>query len=189
MKAAFEDKFLLSELYNLIDKFNIKKIIETGSYKGWSTSILSKTGLIIESIELNKDYFDEAKEKNKFDNVTFFLGPSEIILENILYQEQKNLLFFLDAHWGEHWPLLDELNIISRKKIKPVIIIHDFFVPDQNGNPKFGFDQYQNQKLDYEYVKQNIEKIYDNQFEHYCLHECDLSINSGVGIFIPKLIT
>ena len=112
-------------------------------------------------------------------------GFSQEIIEKIIPNNSSdNIIFFLDAHWGEYWPVLDELRIIKEKGIKPVIIIHDFYVPDVNGNPKFGFDKYKNQNLDFNYVKPGMDLIYGNDYVHYCIEESD--IGSGVGVFVPK---
>lgn len=45
-------------------------------------------------------------------------------------------LFFLDAHWTDNCPLLDELHEIAVAGLKPCIVIHDFKVPGTD----FGFD-------------------------------------------------
>ena len=41
----------------------------------------------------------------------------------------QSVLFFLDAHFEAHCPLLQELKAIAEAGIKPVIVIHDFQVP------------------------------------------------------------
>jgi hypothetical protein len=41
-------------------------------------------------------------------------------------------LFFLDAHWYDYWPLLDEIELITSKVPRCVIIIDDFQVPGRN---------------------------------------------------------
>lgn len=186
IKGAFEDKFLQAELYRLIDQFNIDTIIETGTYKGWSTNILAKTGKKVVTIEINPELHNAAKIFNHdHKNIEFYLGSSQEVIERIIpTNSSENILFFLDAHWGEYWPVLDELRIIKEKDLKPVIIIHDFYVPDQYGYPKFGFDRYKNQNLDYIYVKSSMEAIYGNDYLHYCVEESE--IGAGVGIFVPK---
>jgi predicted O-methyltransferase YrrM len=186
LKGAFEDKYLEEELYKLIKEYNIDTIIETGTYKGWSTSILAKTGKKVITIEVNPELHSLAKDFNyEHSNIDFYLGSSQEIIDKIIPKKTSDkIIFFLDAHWGEYWPVLDELRIIKEKEIKPVIIIHDFYVPDVNGNPKFGFDRYKNQNLDYNYVKLGMDLIYGNDYVHYCIEESD--IGSGVGVFVPK---
>ena len=186
MKGAFEDKYLRTELYHLIEKNDIDTIVETGTYKGWSTNLLAQTGKKVITIEINPDYHEAAKDFNyDHENIEFYLGSSEEILEKLIpIKSDKKILFFLDAHWEEYWPVLDELALIQRKGVKPVIIIHDFYVPDEKGRAKFGFDQYKGQKLDFPYVKPNMDLLYGlGGYVHYCIEESE--IDAGVGVFIP----
>lgn len=188
IKGAFDDKHLKFELQKLIEKFDVDTIIETGTYKGWSTNVLAQTGKKIITIEVNEELYNHAKKFNsKYDNITFYLGSSQKVINDVISVGcQDKILFFLDAHWGEYWPLLDELNVIHSKKMNhlPVIIIHDFFVPDEIGKAKFGYDKYGDRILNYEYVKFHMDQIYgEKNYIHYCLQESE--INAGVGIFIP----
>ena len=52
-----------------------------------------------------------------------------------------------------------------------------------NGKPKFGYDSYHGQPLDFNYVQKDIENIYGKQYKHYCLQSTD--INAGTGVFLP----
>lgn len=188
IKGAFDDKHLKVELDKLIQQFNIDTIVETGTYKGWSTNILAQTKKKVITIEVNEELYNHAKKFNsEHENVTFYLGSSQKVIDDVIEsQSSSKILFFLDAHWGEYWPLLDELKVIHKKNINsPIIIIHDFFVPDENGKAKFGYDKYGDRILNYEYVKSHIDQIYgENKYTHYCLQESE--INAGVGIFIPN---
>jgi len=186
-KGAFEDKFLKEELYNLLKKFNIDTIIETGTYKGWSTNLLAQTGKKIITIEINSEYLEEAKKNNSHhENIEFHLGSSEKIIEKIIaVNDNRNILFFLDAHWEEYWPILNELEVIRSKELKPVIIIHDFYVPNGQGVAKFHFDEYKNHKLEFSYVKPSIDLLYGpEKYQHYCIEESELQV--GAGIFTPN---
>jgi|688.fasta_scaffold148024_1 predicted O-methyltransferase YrrM len=188
-RGALEDKFVFNEFKKLITEFDIKKIVETGTYYGWSSIILSKFNIPIKTIEFSEKNFKEAKnnlEKNNIQNVEIILGSSSDVLENILVDEEKNLFLFLDAHWYDYWPIHDELNVCIKKKIKPVIAIHDFFVPDENGRPKFGFDKYKNQKLDFEYIEQHLIQIYgENNFNYHYNDSID-TVDSGLIYIYPK---
>lgn len=125
-------------------------------------------------------------------NVRIFLGDSPLILNKILPTLKGNTLFFLDAHGGNHWPILDELKVISKfpHLKKSVIVIHHFYVPSKN----FGFDSYyhnsnsslelflkkmigflgkllkmrliEKQKLDYGFVEKSIKEI-NPSFKYY----------------------
>jgi hypothetical protein len=183
---AAHDKFLIQEMINLRDRFDIDLLIETGTWRGNSINIFCKHFRKCVSIESDKDCYYHAVEVNKNNpNVQLLFGNSPDILKTILIKQQKNTMFFLDAHWGDYWPLLDELQTISDFNIKPIIAIHDFFTPDENGFSKFGYDKYGNQPLDLHYVSNKMAKIYgEDGFLHYCLNEVE--VNSGVGFFIPE---
>jgi predicted O-methyltransferase YrrM len=186
IKGAFEDKYLQSELDRLITGYDIKTIVETGTYKGWSTNVLAKTGKKIITIEIDSNLHNIAKNfNNHHSNIDFYLGSSQEVIEKIIPVDETNILFFLDAHWGEYWPILDELRIIKEKRLKPVILVHDFYVPDEHGAPKFGFDRYRNQNLDFLYVKPSMDLIYGNDYRHYCVEESE--IGAGVGVFVPQM--
>jgi predicted O-methyltransferase YrrM len=186
IKGALEDKFLNEEFDKLIKKYNISTIVETGTYKGWSTNILAKKVNKVITIDVSEDFLNEAKKNNlQNKNIDFYQGSSSDILEKILVKNNDSILFFLDAHWGKYWPLHDELKIIKNKEIIPIIIIHDFYVPDKDGNAKFGYDKYDTKVLNFDYVRPSMEKIYGvDGYTHYCLNESE--INAGCGIFTPK---
>lgn len=186
MKGAFEDRFLRQELDKLLKSHSIDTIVETGTYKGRSTGILASTGKKVITIEVNKQWHDEAKNSNSHHtNIDFYLGSSQEVISRVIPENAKNILFFLDAHWGEYWPLLDELSEIQKKNIKPIIIIHDFFVPGPDGRPRFGYDRYKDKILNYEYVKSHIDMIFgEGNYSFYYLE--DSEIDSGVAVFIES---
>jgi predicted O-methyltransferase YrrM len=183
VQGALEDNFVYQEFKNLISKFNIKKIIETGTYYGWSTMKLAEFGIDVTTIEYSEENYNIAINnfsKTNFSNIKGLLGNSPEVLREILTNEDNDVILFLDAHWYDYWPIHDELRVCIDKKIKPVIIIHDFFVPDENGNPKFGFDKYGEQKLDLEYIKVFLDEIYgENNYDYHYNNESD---NVGQGL-------
>lgn len=69
----------------------------------------------------------------------------------------ERLFFFLDAHWNDHCPLLDELDAIAAAKVKPCIIIHDFQVPGTD----FGFDKMPDGRpFNLELIAGRLDRIY-----------------------------
>lgn len=91
-------------------------------------------------------------------NIHIYNGSSEVFLNDFLFHHPyslSNCLFFLDAHWGEYWPLRDEIQVILSLK-KFVIVIDDFFVPGQSDpshpHGAFGFDLYKKRILCWNYV-------------------------------------
>lgn len=186
--GALEDSFVYNEFQNLIQKFNVKKVIETGTYHGWSTVKLSDFEIDVITIESSKENFEiSSKSFNELQlkNVTPILGSSPEVLEKILTENEDNTILFLDAHWYDYWPIHDELRVCINKKIKPIIIIHDFFVPDGNGGAVFGFDQYRGQKLDLDYIKSFLDEIYgEEKYTFYYNTQSD-KVGQGV-IYIHK---
>ena len=126
--------------------------VETGTYYGNSTKILSKIGKKIISIEADKRLSQLAINRfQKLDNITIINERSENVLKNILDEniEYKNLCLYLDAHlctdhiigsktFGEATsgtPIMYELSIIekdlkNRNNIN--ILIDDIRLFDQN---------------------------------------------------------
>ena len=83
-------------------------------------------------------------------------------------------MFFLDAHWGAYWPLLDEMSIIFMSCEKPVIVIDDF----DAGNG-LCFDQYEDRKLDLNYIAESVPDDYK-----FCLNPWSYR-NRGVIFIFP----
>jgi hypothetical protein len=58
--------------------------------------------------------------------------------------------FYLDAHWYDHLPLLDEMTLILERMSNSVIMVDDFQVPD---DPGYCYDDYgEGQVLDLRYL-------------------------------------
>lgn len=199
--GALEDKIIYQEIKNLIDKFNITRVIETGTYLGWSTKVFADLVSMVDTIEVNSEYYKTAKQNlQNFSNVNIHLGDSVVMLDQLINQNETNLLVFLDAHWAEHWPILQELNVLKNKNSKPVICIHDFFVPGGNKirnakgdlvddpeseGSKFGYDIYQNIPLDYEYIKDSLYEIFPEGFSYHYNSEIE-RVDSGLIFIYPN---
>lgn len=156
----FTDKFATAYFDKLVQRHGIKTVIETGTYRGDSTREFCKRVEHVVSIELDYKCSQEARELfARHSNVSLRHGDSARHIPHLCGYPER-WLFFLDAHWNDYWPLLDELKGISQL-VKagtiqiPVILIHDFKVP---GKP-FGFDTYKGQDLDWDYVKDAVSSI------------------------------
>jgi len=173
MKGFEGDGIMKAEFENLIKRYNVKGVIETGTYHGGTARALSSMVEHVATIEFNEKNYLEAKNNLiGFSNVGVNLGNSaEVLEENIedldIFGDKGRVMFFLDAHWQEYCPLLDELKVIAKNdwRLPPIIVIHDFFVP----NTDLGYDEYKGQKFDYEYIREHIEAIYlkHNGFNYY----------------------
>jgi 16S rRNA A1518/A1519 N6-dimethyltransferase RsmA/KsgA/DIM1 with predicted DNA glycosylase/AP lyase activity len=159
------DEFIARKVKSLIDEFGINWVIETGTYLGGTTKRFAEMCEMVSTTEINDGFYLRAKSYlQDLENVTQFYGDSVAILPAMLKVTlDKNILFFLDAHWTSNLPLLAELEIINEFKAKHgniVIAIHDFKVP---GRADLGFDTYGKVSLEWDYIKESIQKIYGPQ--------------------------
>jgi hypothetical protein len=185
-KIAFNgDHFIEKEISKLIKAYQIAYVIETGTYFGGTTRALSNIldNGIVHSIEICKDFYNQSNENLAdliFQNkIHLYNGSSPDVLERILPIIRGPVLFYLDAHWGPYWPIIDELtNIASiRTSEMNIIVIHDFFVPDSNGDAKFGYDEYY--KIPF---ANNLGKISESSLNF--LYRCAEKFESITGLSI-----
>lgn len=178
------DTFIHGEIEKLVKKYDINLIIETGTYHGATSKRLSEFAHVI-SFEVNKENFKISKENTKtFGNkITLFNENSVAGLKNGfgLFQKEKRL-YFLDAHWWDHCPLLEELELIAKDENKPVIVIHDFKVPGKD----FGFDSYKGQDFTFEWIKPSIEAIYGKNYDYHFNDKADGGYRGVIYIYPKK---
>ena len=161
-KQGFEgDPFIEAKIANLCKQFKISTLIETGARYGHTTKKLAKYGSTIscETNELNYKIAKENlinKETGKEIALLFNCSSVDLFKTNLKALNNQRILFFLDAHWNGT-PLLNELVEIQKAGITPVIVIHDFKVPNR---PEFGFDTYDGQPYCFEWIKPYIDAIY-----------------------------
>jgi predicted O-methyltransferase YrrM len=183
MEKAFNgDHLILEEFKKLIKNFNIKYIIETGTFEGDTTMALACIAQHVHTIEISDQYLAKAKEKLKdLANIYFYKGSSPEVLNEILRGAENNILFFLDAHWNSYNPLIDELKVIHKHGLKPVIAIHDFKVP---GKP-FGFDSYGGQDYDWAWIEESIKAIYGDEGFTYWYNSEAHGAQRGIVYIVP----
>jgi hypothetical protein len=83
---------------NLSKKFNIKILIETGTYFGQSTKYFSKNFDQVYTIELSQKLYNFVRKINSRVNIKFYQGDSSEILKLIVKELPLKSTFFLDAH-------------------------------------------------------------------------------------------
>lgn len=184
MNPAYSDPQLLEWTLALSKKHKAKTFFETGTYHGHTSKIVSEYFTEVTTVENNPDHHTLAMETLRdVPNCTLHLGSSPDVMNQQLQQQQKGVVFFLDAHWNDYWPVLDELRIIKEKNITPVIIIHDFYVPNVDGSAMFGFDSYNGQPLNFDYIKTSIESIYGEKYQ--IKYSTTSTTDSGVIYIYP----
>lgn len=117
-----------------IRKFEIKKFIETGTFKGQTLSYIAQTGIDCTSIELSEQLYAEALTNfHSYKNVALIQGDSGIKLPELLNSVFEPSCFWLDGHYsagitarGElDTPISAELEAILTHPIKRHVILID----------------------------------------------------------------
>lgn len=149
----------------LITRFKINRFIETGIHKGETLEIvnnwykeLSPTTIPeyhIYEVDINEDYCKKAIEFIGNDpHVSITCMSSEKYLAELVKQftTEDRVLFYLDAHWLEYWPLRDEISEVLKLK-NAIFLVDDYKVPFA----MFGsWDRWHNSDTGTEYIKDLI---------------------------------
>jgi hypothetical protein len=130
-------------------------IVETGTYRGESTNFFSSVGCPVYTSEVNPRYLGYAKARLwRRSNVHFCLGDSRQFLRGLIQDSsvpKERVFFYLDAHWEEDLPLREEVEVIFRNWVRPLVMVDDFQIPDDSG---YHFDDYGvGKKLSLEYLE------------------------------------
>ncbi|MFQ5913300.1 MAG: hypothetical protein ACE5JS_08965 [Nitrospinota bacterium] len=175
-------------ILEMIRFFHTQSFFETGTHYGHSTFFVAwKTrGLKIYTCELKEEVYRIAKSRlGHFPNISVANESSEKWLHRLLSESRilGRPCFYLDAHWYDHWPLEDEVEIITHNVNQAIIIIDDFQVP---GREDFAYDIGGGGSRDYsgrttfderpcnlELIKPrlNLDNHYDLLFPNYTLEE------------------
>ena len=119
-------------------------VVETGTFRGSSCEFLAQvTGKPVHTVEAEPRFHGFARRRLMgYPDVEVSLGDSRAFLARLAADSSTTDatgLFYLEAHWHEDLPLVEELEIISAAWQRAVIMIDDFEVP---GDPGYGFDDY-----------------------------------------------
>jgi predicted O-methyltransferase YrrM len=160
MRTPFNcDPTVGREILRLCKYFDIKVAVETGTYHGVTTLFLANHFEKVHTIEIMElNYKISQNRLSQSPNVHLIHGSSDHILQYLLPTLSKGMvLFYLDAHWQDYWPLLDELAVIAQHvKDRCIIVIDDFCVP----NRQYDHDFYKNIPNDWNFVKDAVLKCY-----------------------------
>lgn len=162
---------ILSIINYFKNKLNITVAIETGIFEGCTTIALSHCFDHVFGIEISSEFITKTRNNflqsgNSLTNVSLEEGSSPTVLEKILPQlQEKTIFFYLDSHWNDYWPILDELKIIARThKNQCVLMIDDFLIP---GFPEIKACEYKGVILSKEYIADGIREVFTNPQFHY----------------------
>ncbi len=122
---------------DLIKSIDFDAIVETGTFDGSTSGYMaSVSNLPIYTCELNEKILQIAKMRlANITNVHYYLGDSREFLSTLAESKisHRNILFYLDAHWNDDLPLMEEIKIINKAWQDFVILIDDFEVPGDAG--------------------------------------------------------
>jgi len=114
--------------------FSIDTFIETGTFKGHTSSWAAAHFPCVISIEAGQKLYQEAMEQYAHHkNIEFICGDGPAELAKIVPQLHEPAVFWLDSHWcGEdsckldiECPLIQELEALARSKTPHFILIDD----------------------------------------------------------------
>lgn len=140
-------------LLDLLRVIPFKNILETGTFMGDTTGYMAEQSRRpVYTSELNPRFSMFARKRlAAFDSIHFSVGDSREFLRQMAGARiEEPVFFYLDAHWYDDLPLLDECNLILQNWRDVVILVDDFKSPLDNA---YGFDDYGNgRELSLEYL-------------------------------------
>lgn len=182
---AFNEDLILQQTFTaLVEKHKPSVLLETGTHKADTTEYLCEFGVPVISTEINQSFFTLSQNKLKnVENVTLLLGDSaEVLTKNINLIKNEKVLAFLDSHFLNDQVLERELELLGTLIYKPVIVIHDFYVPGKD----FGYDTWDGHRYDYEFYKPYFDNLYGIDRYDYSYNTDAIGCKRGVIILEPK---
>lgn len=149
--------------------YKIDTVIETGTNVGATTLYFSLLFDNVHTIEIDPHFYKEALENLKMTpNVKCHLGDSKKILPELLPSLKNNrLLFYLDAHWHNDFPLNKEIRIIAEThKNNCILVIDDFQV---KGREDLQFDAWGEESCTFVSIRPALETLFTDYTVHYVI--------------------
>ena len=150
------DHHLAAEVLRLKEAHGLKYAYETGTCLGSTALWLAEHFERVHTYEIYEPTWTIALAripKSFPRSITAHLKHSATGLRA---HSTHDAFYFLDAHWGDHCPLLEELDaLVGRSNI--AIVIHDFHVPGTT----FGFDRMPNgTPFNLDLIRLHLDAIY-----------------------------
>ena len=128
----------------MFGRIHFGTVIETGTYRALTTRHLrTVTDAPIATVEVNPSYYRYSQHRlYRLPRVSQFLGHSPAVLEQLRVDpawHAEPVFFYLDAHWLNDLPLLDELASIRRGWTEFAALVDDFRVDGDDG---YFYDDY-----------------------------------------------
>lgn len=178
------DPFLASEVLRLKEAHDLVGALETGTCLGSTTLWLAENFDKVWTCEVSDQFYEIACARFAAINGSHaVVDNTDRYYKTIIARKRDSRIavkqdaarvdfIFLDAHWGPHCPLLDELNVIADvsaiprivTRDKPCILIHDFQVPGTD----FGYDcMPDGRPFNLELIRGHLDRIYgEGKWKH-----------------------
>jgi predicted O-methyltransferase YrrM len=132
---------ILDDLFCALD---LACVVETGTFRGSSTEwFAQRYRKPVYTCEEHPRFFVFSRLRLKrFPNVHLAKSDSRAFLQRLACAQDfpdGRALFYLDAHWGDDLPLVEELHVVFDRWRDAVVVVDDFAVPD---DPGYGYDDY-----------------------------------------------
>jgi len=182
-KPLNNDTFACQEFLKLKEKYEIKTLVELGSCVFGSTKWFAENFEKVITVEINEQFRNIGLQRAKgLTNIVSLLGNSVQMLPEMLKNCDDNTIIFIDSHW-QTLPLLDELKLIKESGLKPCIIVHDCYVPNE---PQLGFDEYDGVVISHSTMEPYLKSIYGEYDYHYNTKETSTEVKRGIIYIYPK---
>ena len=166
---------LASLVTKLSQKYSIECCVETGTYLGDGARFAATVFPRVVTIEIKREYQEQAIAQSPDGNIEFVLGDSASVLPGIVAGLNCTALFWLDGHAGagffaeeDNCPLLSELKAIGTSPHPHVIVVDDaraFLAPPP---PPFKFEAWP--------TLREVLEAACCRFPYYCVVICDAII-------------
>jgi hypothetical protein len=182
-KPLNNDTFACQEFLKLKQKYEIKTLVELGSCVFGSTKWFAENFEKVITVEINEQFRNIGLQRAKgLNNIVSLLGNSVQKLPEMLNGCDDNTIIFIDSHW-QTLPLLEELKLIKESGLKPCVVVHDCYVPNE---PKLGYDSYDGVIISHDTMKPYLESIYGKYDYHYNSNETSTEVKRGIIYVYPK---
>lgn len=164
INEPFDGDYLLEQsIRGLQQRHGLVTAIETGTFHGQTTLALADVFPSVFTIEVDSELFFSNRALENYPHVQRYCGSTQRVLPEILKHAEQPVLFYLDAHWREEWPLRRELETIAYSRVtNPVIVIHDCLSPGTD----LGYDTHDGQELNHEYIADLLAAVYGNSSKY-----------------------
>ncbi len=202
-----DDELTAQQIKKIIDTHGVRNVVETGIFEGKTTNRFRLMGVNVIGVEINPEYaensktliereggnveiikkFWETNEKTLLDSsvVKIILGNSPDVMKTVAPILQKNglTLYFLDAHWGDYWPIRDEIAVLQNYD-NLIIIADDFKVPGKD----WGYVSYKGKDLDWHYIE-DVVNGFKKKYRYFYSRELSekSALHGKIYIFIGPI--